>query len=330
MTTDALLERITYEPVGSYLEQPVAFPEALAPKLVNSDHWTGDPLVKVDALVVTWTSAEWGALADVLSPGRQKKEWISYGRNWSQFEPHLTSRSPAKEAKCLGEYTYVTIGEKLVCLFHSQLHLATDDSTPPIVTLWQQIISEAQPSLIITTGTAGGIGAETCLGDVFIVNSVKLNCTQGFKDKPWAQERFSNPYASSGDNNETASQLLECYTEKLAPVAFRLPTITTGGDVETVDYFAFADTDDSYGVVKNDPQAHTEEMDDGTLAVALSLENNTTPWLSIRNASDPQVASSIGTLEEQKKWASDCYNKYGYWTTVNSAIACWSVIADLA
>lgn len=329
--TDALLERLTYEPTGSYLEKPLPFPEGLAPVLVQHDSWTGDPLTKVDVLVVTWTSAEWGALADVLSPGRQKAQWQAYGRNWPQFEPHLTGRSPAKEAKCLGEYTYVTIGSKLVCLFHSQLHLATDDDTPPVVTLWQQIVSEAQPELIITTGTAGGIGESTCLGDIFVTNSGKMNCTQNFKDKPWAQERFASA-PTALPSTKVPTQLIALNAIELHPVATRNPIITYGGDVETVDYFAFDDTDDSYGVVKNDPAAHTEEMDDMTLPVALSLMSppNTTPWLSVRNASDPEVKSSIGTLEQQKQWASKIYETYGYWVTVGSAITVWSIIANLS
>ena len=42
-----------------------------------------------------------------------------------------------------------------------------------------------------------------------------------------------------------------------------------------------------------------------------------------------EVPSSVGDLEAQKKWASQIYEKFGYWTTVGSAIACWAVIADL-
>ena len=83
--------------------------------------------------------------------------------------------------------------------------------------------------------------------------------------------------------------------------------------------------------MKNDPLAHTEEMDDATLPLALSLVTGlqNTRWLSIRNASDPEVPSSVGDLEAQKRWASQIYEKFGYWTTVGSAIACWAVIADL-
>jgi hypothetical protein len=243
----------------------------------------------------------------------------------------------------LGEYTYVTIGEKLVCLFHSQLHFATDDDTAPIVALWQQIISETNPSLVITTGTAGGIGATEVLGDVFVVNGAKFNCTKMFKDKPWAQQHFGSigvaGSLATGTNFNLVDELIKVNAARLpSELTPRSPRTTVGGDVETVDYFGFDDTDDSYGIVADDAQAQTEEMDDATLPLALSTMANgdghveplEIPWLSIRNASDPQVPSSIGTLEEQSKWASDIYQKWGYTTTIGSALACWGVIADLA
>jgi nucleoside phosphorylase len=193
-----------------------------------------------------------------------------------------------------------------------------------------------EPELIITTGTAGGIGATTCLGDVFIVSNAKFNCIKDFKDKPWAQQRFQGPAtpASSGASSyltEAQRTLVPTNAGRLRPEATRNPLISEGGDVETLDYFGFANTDDSYGIVKNDPLAHTEEMDDATLPLALSLMPASlhAPWLSIRNASDPEVPSSVGDLEAQKQWASKIYQEYGYWTTVGSAIACWAVVAGL-
>jgi hypothetical protein len=102
------------------------------------------------------------------------------------------------------------------------------------------------------------------------------------------------------------------------------------GGVETIDFFGFANTTDSFGIVRNYPQARTEEMDDATLPLALDDLSDPPPWCSIRNASDPQVSSDIGDLEAQKRWATEIYQQYGYWTTVGSAIATWAVIANLA
>jgi nucleoside phosphorylase len=333
-----LLARLSYEPEHDEMA-PVPWPDGLAPAPISSDAPAGGSLPAGDVLVVTWTAAEFMALADVLTPGVPNTDWAHYTENWASYVPQLTDSSPAKTAGRLGEYALTQIGTKRVVCFHSELHLATDGPEPPIVQLWQQIIPEVNPQLVITTGTAGGIGLSTELGDVFVVSNAKFNCTKTFAAKPWAQERFvgtllpAPPAVTDTYLAEAQSSLLPVNAEQLHSLATRDPEVGVGGDVETVDYFGFADTDDSYGIAKNDPLAHTEEMDDATLPLALSLvttpEISNIPWLSVRNASDPEVPSSIGNLEAQAKWASEIYEKYGYWTTVGSAIVCWAVIADL-
>lgn len=329
--TDALLARLTYASSDAGKLAPIPWPAGLAPKPGQYNASPLTPLPKADVLVVTWTVAEGQALADVLTPGHQVTEWLRYTENWKSFEPHFTWKSPARESNCLAMYWPTTIGSKSVLCVKSELHLATDDDTAPIVALWKQMIAEVEPSLVITTGTAGGIGEATVLGDVFVVSNAKFNCTKTFKDQAWAQQRFEGPYNVPLSNEALAQvqTLLDVNAARLHPVATRNPVVTFGGDVETVDYFGFADTDDSYGIVKDDRYADTEEMDDATLPLALAMTYSNTPWLSIRNASDPEVPSSIGTLEEQSKWASEIYEKYGYFTTVGSAIACWAVIADM-
>jgi nucleoside phosphorylase len=341
--TDLLLERLTAEPATVELA-PIPWPAGLEPTPIKYRAESNASLPKADVLVVTWTSAEWQSLAAVLTPGVGKWDWLTYAEKWSEYESQLTWKSPAKEAKCMAEYYLTQIGDKRVLCVHSQLHLATDKVSAPVVQLWKQMIAEVEPKLVITTGTAGGIGAQCSLGDVFICNSAKFNCTKMFKDKPWAQRRFSNPVTISGPNLELARiSLAQINAEKLPREYTPAGRTVTGhpvwvtisdntGDVETVDYFGFDDTDDSYGIVKNDPQACSEEMDDATLPLALSAiaQVKAPPaWLSIRNASDPMVPSSIGSLEEQSKWASQIYSKWGYVTTIGSAIACWAVIADL-
>jgi nucleoside phosphorylase len=333
--TGAVLARVTYEAHPEALA-PIPWPKGLAPAPTARSTSGPDALPKADVLVVTWTAAEFQALADVLTPGHPSTGWSHYTKDWSAYVSQLTDSSPAKEAQRLGEYALTKIGTKHALCFRSQLHLATDGLEPPLVQLWQQIIAEVEPELVITTGTAGGIGTVTCLGDVFVVSNAKFNCTKDFKNKPWAQQRFEGPAVAapagaSSYLSQAQKTLLPANAARLRPQATRDPLIGQGGDVETVDYFGFADTDDSYGIVKDDPLAHTEEMDDATLPLALSLVTalQNIRWLSIRNASDPEVPSSVGDLEAQKQWASQIYEKFGYWTTVGSAIACWAVIADL-
>jgi nucleoside phosphorylase len=330
-----LIDRLTFspDPIECHID-PLPFPPELTPTVVLDTPVTaGDVLPHADVLVVTWTKAEWEALADVLTPGVETGSWGTYTENWDAFEPHLTWKSPAKEAKCLGQGQMTRIGDRYVLAFHSELHLATDDDSAPVIALWQQIIREVQPSLIITTGTAGGIGMSTVLGDVFVCANAKFNCTKMFKHEKWAQQGFTSVEdAMAYPLHPSLADLVPINAPKLQPIATRDPVVTQGGDVETVDYFGFDDTDDSYHIVSNDPEAHTEEMDDATLWQAIAEMSwddglSEPQTLSVRNASDPEVPSSIGTLEEQSKWASHIYEKYGYWTTIVSALTVWALIA---
>jgi nucleoside phosphorylase len=326
---DYALERIIYRAPHEALA-PIPWPDGLAPHGVPYLRPANQPLPPADVVVVTWTVAEGQALADVLTPGMPSVSWKPYAHHWSAYEQQLTNRSPARQAGCLGYVTQAKIGHLNILLIKSELHLATDAISAPIVALWQQIIREARPGLVITTGTAGGIGTATQLGDVFAVTNAKFNCAKDFKNKPWAQQLFTGAAIRADSHADSFGALTAPNSGHLWPVASRPPVLNFGvGGVETVDYFGFANTTDSFGIVHNYPEARTEEMDDATLPLALSHLPGPPLWCSIRNASDPQVSSDIGDLDAQRHWANQIYKRYGYWTTIGSAIATWAVIANL-
>ncbi len=52
------------------------------------------------------------------------------------------------------------------------------------------MIGQVQPRLMITTGTAGGIGAATLLGDVIVSSRVRWDATTRFADQPWAHAAY--------------------------------------------------------------------------------------------------------------------------------------------
>ena len=97
---DALLAHLTYRSEDAGTLAPIAWPEGLAPTPAESVPLGHSALPVADVLVVTWTAAEWQALADVLTPGKRTTSWLRYTENWDQFERHLTWKSPAKESKC--------------------------------------------------------------------------------------------------------------------------------------------------------------------------------------------------------------------------------------
>ena len=52
-------------------------------------------------------------------------------------------------------------------------------------------------------------------------------------------------------------------------------------------------------------------------------------WLVIRNVSDPVINADLprAPVDMQAHWAVWYYETFGYWTSVNSAIATWAMIA---
>jgi hypothetical protein len=97
--------------------------------------------------------------------------------------------------------------------------------------------------------------------------------------------------------------------------------------VLTTDFFAFDNAANSYGLRTYNAKAHAVEMGDAVLGLVCAKDlHDAPPWAIVRNASDPQIGGP-GTLTEQAQEAAEIYEKYGYWTTVGSAIACWALIA---
>src|SRR6516225_9500053 len=136
-----------------------------------------------DYLVVTWTVEEAKSLADTLTPGfPSRTAWYDYAHNFAtDFLPLIAKGAPARAANRLGSWFPTVIGGKRVMCFKSELHMSQDGLKLPVARLWQQLIAEVRPKLVITTGTAGGIGAGIELGDVIIARSVRFDCIRKFK-----------------------------------------------------------------------------------------------------------------------------------------------------
>ncbi len=90
---------------------------------------------------------------------------------------------PAIEAKRLGAYWTTSIGGKSVVVFKSDSHMSQDGPQLPNIDVWHQIIDEVQPKLVLTTGTAGGIGKQFEVGDVIVSPIVRFDCTAKFKQR---------------------------------------------------------------------------------------------------------------------------------------------------
>jgi hypothetical protein len=290
------------------------------------DRTPEDPLPLVRSVIVTWTAAEAQALWDVLDA----PEATPYARNYSNYHPNLSQRSPALEAKCLARIAQVSD----VLLVHSMLHLATDDDTLPLRRLLAHIILETHCERIITTGTAGGIGADAQLGDVVLGSACKFNCQKAFKNAPFASSSYQTTYSGTVNavsTSDLAAMLganIDQLTSMRTPVPGDMPVQISAQEIETTDFFAFDTSTDHYGLRAYDPAAGAVEMDDATLGLVIAdnqaFGEHVPLWAAVRNASDPQADMTKYATEEDAASAMGLiYRRYGYWTSIPSVIISW-------
>ena len=293
-----------------------------------------DALPQFDYLVVTWTAEEAKCLADTLTPGYPSKTaWYPYTHNFtSDFVPIIRRGAPSvQDSHRLGSYFPTLVGGKRVLCFKSELHMSQDGPKLPIAKLWQQLIAETQPKLVITTGTAGGIGAAIELGDVVVAPSVRFDCLKSFKSAPFHDSVYACSKLKT-TSLATAQQLFAANQAHLppAPRPARVFTRPAAGvtitDVVTTDFFAFDDSTDHYGL---QGLGAAVEMGDAVLGLVVEQLGAKAPkWIAVRNASDPQIDATGLTPKEVATKAAQIYERYGYWTTIPSAITCWSLILD--
>jgi hypothetical protein len=294
-----------------------------------------------DIVLFTYTSDEANAMAAVLTPGfvaipphqSSTPGWTSYTHNFASYVPDLLhGSSPALDSHNLGLYKLIKLGGKRVLCYKSSLHLARDGKSMPVKRLVKQILSETGAGLFITTGTAGGIGSAVQLGDAAITTSCTFDLVRMF-----ASESFNGSTIKSSFQLKDSKYLDIANTKligvnsprlKSSPIPpNRTPIIAAGNAVfggepnvcVTTDGFLF---DDAQNTDHLQGKGCMVEMDDAVVGLAIQeLQGNRQSWLSIRNASDPQMP-----LGASKKEASDIYLNYGFYTSFTSVLACWACV----
>jgi purine-nucleoside phosphorylase len=313
---------------------PIPWPSGKSPTPAASS--TPDPqrpLPQFDYLVVTWTVEEAKCLADTLTPGfPSKTAWHPYAHRFaSDYVPLIRKGAPALESRRLGSWFPTTIAGRRVLCFKSELHMSQDGAKLPIKNLWRQLIDETRPRLVITTGTAGGIGSAIELGDVVVAPAVRFDCTREFKSAPFHKSVYHCSKLKTSSFAEAAA-LFGANASHLPP-ASRPPRIFThtaagvrNADVVTTDFFAY---DDSKNTFHLQSLGATVEMGDAVLGLVVQEMGSAAPaWIAVRNASDPQIDATGLTENEVRAKAGQIYERFGYWTTIPSAITCWALIVD--
>ena len=312
----------------------IKWPKGLAPKADKlARKGEGGALPRADILLVTWTVDEGHALSRVITPGKDSRnDYVSYTRNFSKLAKKMRAGCPALKAKRLGAYWTAKIAKKTIVVFKSDSHMSQDGPKLPNIDVWRQIIEDVQPKLVITTGTAGGIGADFEVGDVIVSPIVRFDCIQKFKSKPFRKAHYSS-VAPNRKLFATAKTLFKANAPRLPKDNTRLPLIQPTklgdlpGSVVTTDFFGF---DTSNNHFKLQGLGHVSEMGDAVLGlVAGQMKNdgeNAPRWVAVRNVSDPQIKAE-GTIREQAAVAAQIYKAFGRWSSVCSAIVCWALIA---
>jgi Phosphorylase superfamily len=308
----------------------IPWPKGLAPTTGPKPAGSGKgPLPRADVLVVTWTVDEGHALSRVLTPGKDScNDYVSYTHHYATISKRMRKGAPALIAKRLGAYWTTTIGGKKVVVFKSDSHLSQDtrklpgkNGTLPNEDVWKQIITEVRPKLVITTGTAGGIGRQCQVGDVVVSPIVRFDCKQWLKTEPYHDADYTA-------GAPRAKSLAKANTGQLPKDNARSPKIlrskAPAASVLTTDFFGFDTSDDHYGL---QGLGSVSEMGDAVLGLVMSrMGSGALRWVAVRNVSDPQIKAE-GTLREQAHLAGQIYKGFGRWSSICSAIVCWALIA---
>lgn len=315
----------------------IAWPKGLAPRTGPKPSRGNGPLPKADVLIVTWTVDEGHAVSRVLTPGKDSRnDYVSYTHNFATISRKMRSGCPALQAKRLGAFWTTTIGSKKVVIFKSDSHLSQDVKTLPSGTatlpnydVWKQIISEVQPKLTITTGTAGGIGKERQVGDVVVSPIVRFDGTHWLKKAPFHDAIYDEGAKPLTKYFSTAKTLFKANSDQLPKDNTRPPQILQSSgpasSVVTTDFFGFDTSDNRF---KLRGLGDVSEMGDAILGLVASQMDPHPAWIAVRNVSDPQI-KAVGTPRDQAKQAATIYKGFGRWSTVCSSIVCWSLIAAL-
>jgi len=341
---------------GTYAAN-IAFPSGLGPipKPIAPAPAPDANLPRADVIAMMDTSAEWAAMADVLTPGHKPPSWYPYAKNFTQhFLPLIGPDGPSRESHRLGSYFVTQIGKLKVLVYKTELHmhedakkLANGGYTLPIKDMFKQIIADAKPKVFLTTGTAGGVYCSMHLGDVMVSRAAQFYCMKDFAAAPFNHQKFQSKWTIPTKYVAAAEKLMQGFAVHLtgkadpkgtppsADCACSSPGYPTNiyydgthdipafHPILTTDFFEFGTSTNNL-----DKLGMAVEMDDACLGLACSELKSPPQWACVRNMSDPAINGKLAT-ELQGNCAEYYYSKFGYWTTVMSALTTWGIIAGL-
>lgn len=312
-----------------------------------------DTLPHADVVVMTWTSAEWAAMNQVLTNRREpltpdqakshewRDGWQSYQRNYCRIYQYMVDVSktyqggaPSLYNESWGSYRCITIGKLKVLLVKSGMHLAQDGSQLPLIQFVEQICDEVRPQLLLSIGTAGGVREEDALGSALITNQAYFYCLKHFANadfngttvkSQWQPGEHYLPLAQEGVLQTAGPEILPVSPQYPKDARIRPDTpdaklkVVCEQPIITTDTFLF-------GTTSNGLEQHgcIVEMDDAVVGMACQKQN--VPFGFVRNVSDPVINGDLPD-SLQDSWAGYIYREQGLYTSFNGALATWALLA---
>ena len=307
-------------------------------------------LPKASAVVITWAEAEWAAMQHVFCAGGGSMPYSDRSRGtwpgWQQYSSNMPAGSTTGWTYW-GYYRLVQAGGTTVLLFKSNTHLDFPGAHY-LELLIDLLIREVAPSVILSTGTAGGAKPGDHIGTVRAVSAGTLYETgQPQADWPlyenaWrgssttlANANFSRLLFAIPTRNSDLQALCAQFNQRygssytlsqLDPDALNLgdasPQIDnqtgSGTSLLTAATFLVGSTAGTYQTYA------CIEMDDAVIGAACAASR--TPYGFVRNLSDP-VQNSALPSKAQGNWGSAIYDAYGFYTSYNSALSAWAMLA---
>jgi len=341
---------------GGYAEN-IPFPAGLAPtpKPITPAPKPDDALPQADVIAMMDTTAESAAMADVLTPGHRPTIWYPYAKNFTQeFLSQIGPNGPSRQSQRLGSYFMTQIGNTKVLVYKTELHmhedakkLADGSYTLPIKGMFKQMIGDAKPQVFLTTGTAGGLYCSMHLGDVMVSRAAQFYCQKDFASAPFNHQKYQSSWNVPANYLAAAETLMQGFAGHLtgqneprgAPPSSDCacsgpgyPTniyldgtqdIPAFHPILTTDFFEFGTSTNNL-----EKLGMAVEMDDACLGLACSELTSPPHWACVRNMSDPCINGKLDD-KQQENCAEYYYTKFGYWTTVMSALTTWAIITGL-
>ena len=169
--------------------------------------------------------------------------------------------------------------------------MSQDGPQLPNIDVWRQIITEVQPKLVITTGTAGGIGKQFEVGDVIVSPIVRFDCIVEVQEGAVPRRLTTRAAPAKTEHFATAETLFKANAAQLPKDNTRPPKIVR----VAASAARILRRDDRFLRLRHLGQSlqaaglgDVSEMGDAVLGLVADEMGKSAPrWLAVRNVSDP-------------------------------------------